>query len=156
MGGHKYAAGLTLLPENYEKFKAKFEEVVNDSLPEELKTPELTINAEMNLSEINQKTFRILQQFAPFGPMNMRPVFVANGLRDNGYGKCVGEDKTHLKLNLIEGADKKTYNAIGFGLGDKKEITSNGSSFKAAFNLDENNWNGMTSIQLMLKDIVEE
>ena len=155
-GGHKYAAGLTMLPENYKKFKAKFEEVVKETIPEELRTPELSINFEMNLSDVNQKFYRILKQFAPFGPQNMHPVFVANGLRDNGFGKCIGEDKTHLKLNIIEGADKKTYNAIGFGLGNKKELTSNGNSFKAAFTIDENHWNGMTSLQLLLKDIKEE
>jgi single-stranded-DNA-specific exonuclease len=155
-GGHKYAAGLTLLPENYEKFKAKFEEVVKKTIPEKLRTPEISVNSEMDLCDINQKFYRVLNQFAPFGPQNMRPVFVANGLRDNGFGKCVGEDKSHLKLNLIDATDKKTYNAIGFGLGHKKEITSNGNSFKAAFNLDENNWNGMTSIQLLLKDIQPE
>ncbi len=155
-GGHKYAAGLTLLSENYEKFKAKFEEVVKQTMPEELKTPQIAVNSEINLSEVTPKFYRILKQFAPFGPQNMHPVFVANGLRDNGFGKCVGEDKTHLKLNIIEGTDKKTYNAIGFGLGDKKELTSNGNSFKAAFTIDENHWNGMTSLQLLLKDIKEE
>lgn len=155
-GGHKYAAGLTMLPENYKKFKAKFEKVVKNSIPDELRTPELSINLEMNLSDINQKFYRILKQFAPFGPQNMHPVFVASGLRDNGFGKCIGEDKSHLKLNIIEGADKKTYNAIGFGLGNKKELTSNGNSFKAAFTIDENHWNGMTSLQLLLKDIKEE
>ena len=155
-GGHKYAAGLTLLPENYEKFKEKFEEVVKETLSEALKTPEISINSEIELSDITPKFFRILKQFAPFGPQNMRPTFVANGLRDNGYGKQVGADKSHLKLNIISGADKKTYNAIGFGLGDKYDLISKGNSFKAAFTIDENHWNGNTSLQLLLKDIQEE
>ncbi len=155
-GGHKYAAGLTLLPENYENFKAKFEEVVKRTMPNELKTPQLSINSEIELSEINPKMFRILKQFAPFGPQNMHPVFMASGLRDNGYGKQVGEDKSHLKLNIISGADQKTYNAIGFGLGEKLSITGNGLSFKAAFTIDENHWNGTSSLQLMLKDIQKE
>jgi len=155
-GGHKYAAGLTLLPENYENFKSKFEEVVKNTLPEELRTPQLTINAEIELNEITQKTFRILKQFAPFGPQNMHPVFMASGLRDNGYGKQVGADKSHLKLNIINGTDQKTYNAIGFGLGEKLNLIGNGKSFKAAFTIDENHWNGNTSLQLLLKDILEE
>ena len=155
-GGHKYAAGLTLLPENYENFKAKFEEVVKETLPEALRTPEITINSEIELGDITPKFFRILSQFAPFGPQNMRPTFMANGLRDNGYGKQVGADKSHLKLNIISGADKKTYNAIGFGLGDKYNLATCGTPFKAVFNIDENHWNGNTSLQLLLKDIQEE
>ena len=155
-GGHKYAAGLTLLPENYEKFKAKFEVVVKETLPEELRTPEIAINSEIELSDITPKFFRILKQFAPFGPQNMRPTFMTSGLRDNGYGKQVGEDKNHLKLNIISGADKKTYNAIGFGLGDKYDFIKKGGSFNTVFNIDENHWNGNTSLQLLLKDIKEE
>ncbi len=155
-GGHKYAAGLTLLPENYQNFKTKFEEVVKKTLPEELKTPEISINSEIELSDITPKFFRILKQFAPFGPQNMRPTFTASGLRDNGYGKQVGADNNHLKLNIIIGSDKKTYNAIGFGLGDKYELIHKGKSFSAVFNLDENHWNGNTSLQLLLKDIKVE
>ncbi|MBV1888443.1 MAG: single-stranded-DNA-specific exonuclease RecJ [Urechidicola sp.] len=155
-GGHKYAAGLTLLPENYENFKSKFEEVVKNSMPDELKTPQLSINSEIELGEISPKLFRVLKQFAPFGPQNMHPVFMASGLRDNGYGKQVGADKTHLKLNVVDGVDQKTYNAIGFGLGDKLSLTGNGNSFNVAFTIDENHWNGNISLQLMLKDLKEE
>ncbi len=155
-GGHKYAAGLTLLPENYERFKLKFEEIVKKTMPDELKTPQLSISSEMELSEISPKIFRVLKQFAPFGPLNMHPLFMSSGLRDNGYGKQVGADKSHLKLNIIDGANQKTYNAIGFGLGDKLQLIGNGKSFNAAFTLDENHWNGTTSLQLILKDIQEE
>ena len=150
-GGHKYAAGLTLLPENYQNFKQKFEEVVQQTiLPEQL-IPEIAIDAEIELSEITPKYFRIIQQMAPFGPQNMKPVFKTSSVRDNGFGKQVGEDKSHLKLNLIYGSDKKTYNAIGFGLGNKLPIIQN--DFDIAYTLDENTWNGFTSIQLLLKDI---
>ncbi|NVK53542.1 MAG: single-stranded-DNA-specific exonuclease RecJ [Flavobacteriaceae bacterium] len=150
-GGHKYAAGLTLLPENYEAFKQKFEAVVAASLPDKLKTPEITIDSELDLSEITPKFYRIIQQMAPFGPQNMKPVFSSSAIRDNGYGKQVGEDKSHLKLSLIYGADNKTYNAIGFGLGNKLPLIQN--EFDVAYSLEENNWNGYTSIQLVLKDI---
>jgi single-stranded-DNA-specific exonuclease len=150
-GGHKYAAGLTLLPENYQKFKQQFEEVVSATLPKELKTPEITIDSELDLSEITPKFYRIIQQMAPFGPQNMKPVFSSSSVRDNGYGKQVGADKSHLKLNLIYGSDNKTYNAIGFGLGNKLPVIQN--EFNVAYTLDENTWNGYTSIQLMLKDI---
>jgi len=155
-GGHKYAAGLTLEPSNYENFKNKFEEVVKQTLPKELRTHEISIDAEINLNEITPKFFRILNQLEPFGPQNMKPVFTANGLRDNGYGKKVGVDETHLKLNVFQGSDQKTYNAIGFSLAKKQRITQKGNSFKAVFNIDENHWNGNTSLQLLLKDIEEE
>ena len=150
-GGHKYAAGLTLDPKNYSAFKNKFEEVVKASIDKKLLIPEITIDLELELSEITPKFFRILQQMGPFGPQNMKPVFKTTSVRDNGYGKTVGADKSHLKLSIIDGADKKTYNAIGFGLGNK--IKSIKGDFDIAYSLDENEWKGNTSIQLILKDL---
>lgn len=150
-GGHKYAAGLTLLPENYENFKNKFEEVVTKTIDNELLTPEISIDAEIELSEITPKFFRIIQQMAPFGPQNMKPVFKTIGVRDNGYGKQVGSDCTHLKLNLFQGDNQKTYNAIGFGLGTKIDLVAN--DFDIVYSLDENEWNGYKSIQLVLRDL---
>ena len=150
-GGHKYAAGLTLDPEMYTAFKNKFEEVVKNTIDRELLIPEITIDASLELSDISPKFFRILQQMGPFGPQNMKPVFSTTAVRDNGYGKTVGADKSHLKLNIIYGADKKTYNAIGFGLGNKMKFIQN--NFDIAYSLDENEWNGRTSLQLLLKDI---
>jgi single-stranded-DNA-specific exonuclease len=150
-GGHKYAAGLTLDPKNYSAFKNKFEEVVKASIDKNLLIPEITIDLELELSEITPKFFRILQQMGPFGPQNMKPVFKTTSVRDNGYGKTVGSDKSHLKLSIIDGADQKTYNAIGFGLGNK--IKSIKGNFDIAYSLDENEWKGNTSIQLLLKDI---
>jgi single-stranded-DNA-specific exonuclease len=155
-GGHKYAAGLTLKEENFHKFKSKFEEIVKNTLPSALRTPEISVNTVISLSEVTPKFYRILKQLAPFGPQNMKPVFMTEGLRDNGYGKKVGEDKSHLKLSIIEGVNQTTYNAIGFGLGDKFPLIQKGNSFKAVFNIDENHWNGNTSLQLLLKDIKEE
>ena len=150
-GGHKYAAGLTLLPEQYEGFKNKFEEVVAATIDKDLLIPEISIDAELDLSEISPKFYRILQQMAPFGPLNMKPAFSTSSVRDNGYGKQVGADKTHLKLNIIYGSDKRTYNAIGFNLGKKLAVVQN--EFDIVYALDENTWNGNTSIQLMLKDL---
>ncbi|MEX6626581.1 single-stranded-DNA-specific exonuclease RecJ [Tenacibaculum salmonis] len=150
-GGHKYAAGLTLVPEQYENFKNKFEEVVKNTIDKNLLIPEISIDAELDLSEISPKFFRIIQQMAPFGPLNMRPTFSTTAVRDNGYGKQVGADKNHLKLNIIYGADNRTYNSIGFSLGKKLPLIQN--EFDIAYALDENTWNGNTSIQLLLKDI---
>ncbi|MDP5104708.1 MAG: single-stranded-DNA-specific exonuclease RecJ [Polaribacter sp.] len=150
-GGHKYAAGLTLLPENYENFKNKFEEVVSKTIDKALLTPEISVDAEIELSEITPKFFRIIQQMAPFGPMNMKPTFKSTCVRDNGYGKQVGADKTHLKLNVFQGDNQKTYNAIGFNLGDKMEHVQN--DFDIVYALDENEWNGYKTVQLLLKDL---
>ena len=150
-GGHKYAAGLTLLPENYIHFKNKFEEVVSKTINKKLLTPEITIDAEIELSEITPKFFRILQQMAPFGPQNMKPVFKTTCVRDNGYGKKVGADETHLKLNVFQGDNKQTFNAIGFNLGNKMDYVQD--EFDIVYTLDENEWNGYKSIQLVLKDL---
>ncbi len=150
-GGHKYAAGLTLHPNNYSKFKQKFEEVVVNSIDKKLLEPEISVDAEIEFSEITPKFFRIMNSMAPFGPSNMKPVFKATGVRDNGFGKTVGTDSSHLKLNLFQGDNKNTYNAIGFGLGNKLKVVNN--EFDIAFTLDENDWNGYKSIQLILKDL---
>jgi len=152
-GGHKYAAGLTLKPENYKSFKKKFEEVVKNTLPEELKTPEILIDTEIELSNITPKFYRILKQLGPFGPQNMRPIFKTNAIQDNGFGKQVGEDKSHLKVTIKSESDTKTLNAIGFGLGSKNEFISNKKYFDIVYSIDENHWNGNTSLQLILKDI---
>jgi single-stranded-DNA-specific exonuclease len=150
-GGHKYAAGLTLAPENYENFKNKFEEVVKSTIDIELLTPEISIDAVIDLSEITPKFFRIIQQMAPFGPMNMKPTFSSTCVRDNGYGKQVGADKTHLKLNVFQGDNQKTYNSIGFNLGNKMALVKD--EFDIVYALDENEWNGVKSVQLLLKDL---
>ena len=150
-GGHKYAAGLTLRPENYTNFKDKFEEVVERTIDTKLLTPEISVDAAIDFSEITPKFFRIIQQMAPFGPLNMKPVFSSTSVRDNGYGKQVGANKAHLKLNLFQGDNKKTFNAIGFNLGTKMEFVKN--DFDVAYALDENEWNGHKNLQLVLKDI---
>ncbi len=150
-GGHKYAAGLTLKPENYEAFKSKFEAVVQTSIDPELLEPEITVDAELEFTEITPKFFRILKQLAPFGPKNMKPVFVSRNVRDNGYGKQVGSDKSHLKLSLFQGDNTQTINAIGFGLGNKIDDIHNG--FDVVYTIDENEWNGYKSLQLVLKDL---
>ncbi len=150
-GGHKYAAGLTLKPENYEAFKSKFEAVVQTSIDPELLEPEITVDAELEFTEITPKFFRILKQLAPFGPQNMKPVFVSRNVRDNGYGKQVGSDKSHLKLSLFQGDNTQTINAIGFGLGNKIDDIHNG--FDVVYTIDENEWNGYKSLQLVLKDL---
>ena len=151
-GGHKYAAGLTLFENDYEKFKEAFERVVSESIDRRLLQPEITIDLEIDLRDITPKFYRILRQFAPFGPGNMTPVFMTQGLKDVGYGKCVGDDKTHLRLVMTQG-NSSQFTAIGFGLGQKHDIACTGQLFKAAYVVDENEWQGNVSLQLRLKDI---
>lgn len=154
-GGHKYAAGLTLLESEYLNFKQKFEEVVSETIDRNLLVPEISIDAEINLKDITPKLYRILKQFSPFGPGNMSPVFITRGLKDTGFGKCVGEDKTHLKCQVKQEGSKVAFDVIGFNLGSKLDLIEKNKNFDAVFSLDENTWNGNTTIQLKLKDIRE-
>jgi single-stranded-DNA-specific exonuclease len=151
-GGHKYAAGLTLREEEYENFKEAFEKIVNETIDPKLLIPEIIIDTEINLSQITPKMYRILKQFAPFGPGNMAPVFMTKELYDLGKGKRVGADKTHLRL-VVRQRDSREITAIGFGLGDKEDIACKGKAFQAVYVIDENEWQGSVSLQLRLKDI---
>ncbi|WP_062053878.1 single-stranded-DNA-specific exonuclease RecJ [Aquimarina longa] len=150
-GGHKYAAGLTLLEEQYEPFKQKFEDVVSKTIDKRLLTPEIALDATLELGQITPKFFRILKQFAPHGPGNMTPIFMTERLQDTGYGKCVGANQTHLKCNVQK--NKIAIGAIGFNLGAKHDLINRQQFFKAAYTIDENEWNGEVSLQLKLKDI---
>jgi len=151
-GGHKYAAGLTLLEENYEGFKQKFELVVKESISEDLRIPEIKIDLEIELSEVTPKFYRILKQFGPFGPQNMKPVFMIKNVKDTGYSKKVGADESHLKLNIVSENGIK-FNGIAFNLGNLFDAISNGNLFDIACTIEENHWNGNTSLQLSVKDI---
>ncbi|MBQ0767785.1 MAG: single-stranded-DNA-specific exonuclease RecJ [Bizionia sp.] len=151
-GGHKYAAGLTLEEKNYDAFKQKFEEVVSKTIDRRLLTPEIIVDTEINLNDITPKFYRILSQFAPFGPGNMSPVFMSDYLKDTGYGKCVGEDKTHLRITVKQDESPQLV-CIGFGLGEKIDLVKSNQPFKAAYVIDENHWQGNVSLQLRLQDI---
>lgn len=150
-GGHKYAAGLRILPDKLNSFKEKFEQAVRETITEEQRVPEIKIDTEIFLSDITDKLLRIIRQMAPFGPDNMQPVFRATDLRDNGTGRIIGNTAQHLRLNIIESANPKTYQAVGFGLADKIEMIK--KPFDIAFTLEENEWNGIKNLQLKLKDI---
>ena len=88
---------------------------------------------------------------APFGPQNMKPTFKTASVRDNGYGKKVGADKNHVKLTVIQGENTKSFNAIGFNLGAKMALVND--EFDIVYALDENEWNGRKTVQLLLKDL---
>ncbi|AIN74034.1 single-stranded-DNA-specific exonuclease RecJ [Flavobacterium psychrophilum] len=151
-GGHMYAAGMTLKEENYKKFKNKFEEVVKNSIQPDLLIPEIAIDAELKLSDINEKLVRILKQFEPFGPENMTPVFISKNINDTGYAKTLGKDEEHLRL-FVKQNNSEGFAAIGFNLANKKALTENQKPFDAVYYIDENIWNGNVTLQLRLRDI---
>lgn len=151
-GGHMYAAGMTLLEENYENFKNAFEKVVQETIHPDLLTPEISYDAEIELSEINPKLMRLLKQFEPFGPENMTPLFLAKGLTDSGYAKTLGSDNEHLKAFVKQG-NSESFGAIGFGLGNKLDLVTNKNKFDAIFSLEENEWKDTITLQLQLRDI---
>ncbi len=156
-GGHKYAAGLTLLEEKYESFKQQFENEVAQTINPQLLSPEIAIDSQISIDQVSPKLMRILKQFAPFGPGNMTPVFMAEKLIDTGYAKGVGEGEKHLKLHVKQAISsnpiEKSYGAIGFNLGSKLDKVKNKATFDAVFSLDENEWNGTINLQLKLRDI---
>ncbi len=146
-GGHFAAAGLSLLPENIQPFADKFEEVVTASIPPQLLIPEINIDAEISFKDITRNFYDIIGQMEPFGPENMRPVFVARKVLDTGYSKVVKED--HLRVVVKQ--DQYSFTGIGFNLAAKFPLLKKPADL--VFTLDENEWNGSTSLQLKLIDI---
>lgn len=154
-GGHKYAAGLSLNKENLIPFCHQFEQVVNERITEEMLTPQLTIDSELDLSHIHSGFFKILRQFAPFGPGNMKPVFLSSNVYDSGYSRHVGEN--HLKLAVRQNGSG-TVGGIAFGLGEfAEQVCKNGndsaSAFHICYTVEENEWKGEKSLQLNVKDL---
>nr|WP_288836084.1 single-stranded-DNA-specific exonuclease RecJ [uncultured Flavobacterium sp.] len=151
-GGHMYAAGMTLKAEKYAVFKEAFEKQVQETIHPDQLIPEIEIDAEINFSDITPKLSRILKQFEPFGPQNMTPVFLTKNVIDTGYAKKLGAEDEHLKL-FVKQNNSEGIAAIGFGLGNKIDLTTNQKTFQIAYCIDENEWNGKVSTQLRLKSI---
>ena len=150
-GGHKFAAGLTMEEANVEAFIQKFEEIVSATITEESLTPEVEIDAEIDLAEITPKFYDVLKQFAPFGPGNMNPVFLTRGVRDRGYGRIVGS--THLKMDVQQDNPNLFFNAIAFGQGHYAENVAKKIPFDICYAIEPNEWNGKVTLQLNIKDM---
>lgn len=148
-GGHRFAAGLTLHPENVEPLMQRFEEVVSERISEEDLIPELEIDAEISFEDITSKFYNIIQQMAPFGPGNMDPVFVTRNVQDSGWSKVLKEE--HLKFSLRKN-NGELIDGIGFGMADKLSIVKS-RPFDIAYHLDENEWQGNVRLQLIVKDV---
>ena len=149
-GGHKYAAGLTMYPENIEAFKTRFEEVVSATiLPEQL-IQQIQIDAELRLSQIEPKFFRILNQFAPFGPENMAPVFISKNVYVSGNAGLVGQ--AHIKMAVMQ-EGSPAFDCIAFNHGEYLPQLKPGVPFDICYSIEENIWRERRTIQLNIKGI---
>lgn len=151
-GGHMYAAGLTLLEENFEAFKERFEDEVSRSIEDRMLIREIEIDATLNLQEIDSNFFRTLQQFEPFGPGNLSPVFASNQVYDRGSARIVGVN--HLKLSLFQQQKSNhVMDGIAFQLGHYHQHVNRGFPFEICYHIEQNVFNGMERLQLNIKDI---
>lgn len=147
-GGHFAAAGLTLEPGKVELFRNKFEEVVSTSIDPHLLVPEIMIDAVVRLADIKWPFYNIISRMEPFGPGNLRPVFIARGVTDTGYSRIVKEQ--HIRFSIRQ--DTTTITGIGFGLASKFPLLQENRPLDIVFKIDENEWNGEKSLQLKVVD----
>jgi single-stranded-DNA-specific exonuclease len=153
-GGHMFAAGLTLKEENLEEFTKQFEKFVSENITEEQQIPQIEVDAKIKFQEITPKFHRILKQFQPFGPENMKPIFVTEDVSDLGGGKVVGKTLEHLKLDLVsEDSPSKIFPAIGFGMAKYSDVLMKKRNFNICYSIEDNEFMGNTSLQLLIKDI---
>mgnify|MGYP003575938225 FL=1 len=148
-GGHFYAAGMTLQPDKVEAFCQRFEEVVSASIHPDLLIPEIIIDTEINFNDITPSFYKILCQMEPFGPDNLRPVFITRKVFDSGYSKIVKEK--HLRFVVKQNG--VTFTGIGFDLAAKMQHFASGAPVDLVYKLDENEWNGQKSLQLRVIDL---
>ncbi len=155
-GGHKYAAGLSMRPENLSEFQRRFEAYVSENLTAEDSVPEIEVDLKINFSDITAKFMRILNQFAPFGPGNLSPIFWTDNVYDTGASRPVGGHR-HLKLSLSQEGDKELgispFSGIAFSKGDLYDRIHSGEPFSICYHLEYNTWQGKTTLQLNVKDI---
>lgn len=149
-GGHQYAAGLTMKHENLALFKDRFEAAIAARVTDEMMVPEIQIDTDIELKEIDARFFRVLKQFEPFGPQHEPPIFLSKSLLVVGQAQIVGDN--HLRMQVIQG-DSPLFACIGFGLGHFAAAINNGAAFDICYTLEENNWRQRRSLQLNLKDI---
>jgi single-stranded-DNA-specific exonuclease len=147
-GGHKYAAGLTIKKESFEAFTEKFEEIVAMNSTEELRTPEIEYDMELNFENITSKFFAVLDQFKPHGPGNMVPIFRTNNLHDAG-SRIVKEK--HLKLMAVQKGIK--FDGIAFNMSDFYPLISKNMPFDICYSLEMNEYKGKKNLQLKVRDI---
>ena len=151
-GGHKYAAGLTLKIEQLSKFKLSFEKYAKENISPECKIPSMEYDLDIKFNDISQKLLRIINQMAPFGPKNMRPVFATHNCKDMGRTRIVGNDKTHLQLDISDSTGVR-FSGIAYGLGYLLNEIKEANSFSVLYTIEENEFRGNKNLQLKIKDI---
>lgn len=147
-GGHFAAAGMTMKTESIEAFSQKFEQVVSETIDPKLLVPELVIDTEIQLSDITSSFYNILKQMEPFGPGNMRPVFIIKGISDTRHCRLLKDQ--HIKFCLKK--DKYMIDGIGFNMADKFHVLQHNKPIDVVFTIDQNSWNGNTTLQLRICD----
>ncbi|QIA07021.1 single-stranded-DNA-specific exonuclease RecJ [Draconibacterium halophilum] len=153
-GGHMYAAGLTMRIENIPEFRQRFEEIVTKQITDKQQVQSIEVDAKIALSEITPRFYRILKQFAPFGPHNMMPVFVTEDVFDAGTSRLVGKNQEHLKLDLVEpDVNSGIFPGIAFNQSDAYDVITSGSPFDVCYSINENEYRGKTNLQLFIRDI---
>ncbi len=153
-GGHKYAAGLTLKESKIQEFTERFDKIVEETIDPEQLIPVVEIDTELQLSQIDDKFFRILKQFQPFGPENNSPIFLSENVVDNGYGRTVGNNNEHLKLTLIQEENPfKVFPGIAFHQGEKIKQIGDGMPFDICYQIMENDFRGKVNLQIHILDM---
>ena len=155
-GGHKFAAGLTMEIENVDKFMQCFETYVSDHITEEQMKPVVTVDAELQFSDIDRKFYNVMRQMSPFGPENMSPSFLTKNIRDTGATKKVGNNKEHLKMEVVDD-DGIVFSGIAFSMApDYFRKISGNDKFSICYSIDKNEFRGVTTLQLRVKEIIIE
>lgn len=151
-GGHEFAAGLTMKRENLEEFRVRIDKIAASRLSDEDFQPELPIDTELDLSEVDMRFWKLLNQFEPFGPGNLRPIFVSRNVDVVGVPTIVG--KGHLKMRVSQNGSG-VFDTIGFNMHEYLPIIRNTDEgrLNIAYSLEENYWNGNRKLQLKLRDI---
>jgi single-stranded-DNA-specific exonuclease len=152
-GGHTYAAGLSLREENLDVFTNRFVELANAEIDTEQMTPQLDVDVVLELKDITQKFANELKKMNPFGPDNQKPVFCSLNVRDYGTSKLVGKESDHIKLELIDDSSKIPVHAIAFGMSEHFDYIKSMEPFNICYTIEENTYNGATTLQLFIKDI---
>ncbi len=147
-GGHFAAAGMTLLPENIQAFTTKFEQVVSETIKQDSLVPEIVIDAEVTFNELNLSFYNIISQMEPYGPDNLRPVFIVKNVIDSGNSKLVKEQ--HIRFCVKQG--NCSFKGIGFNMAKKFDLIESKKPLDVVFTLEENEWNGQKSLQLKVID----
>jgi single-stranded-DNA-specific exonuclease RecJ len=155
-GGHTYAAGLSLREENVEPFTQRFEAYVAENILPEQQHPLIDIDATIEFKDITPKFFRVLKQFSPFGPENMKPVFCTKHVFDYGTSRLVGKEQEHLKMELVDSSSENVMNGIAFRMWEFNDYLKALNPLDICYTLEENTFNGNTTVQLMIKDIKTE